>query len=320
MFSENRPLDAAIRKCLLPLRGQSILLAFSGGLDSLALAHGLSILAPLYSVNWAIAHVHHGPTRDAIQAGEQHAYRDAAAVRARQIATDYNVAAYIIEATTPLGDSEASLREFRRASLEGLRIDHAASRLFLAHHQDDLLETRVMRLLRGTGLQGLSAMQGESAHVVRPFLQITRAQIEAYARVQNLVPLEDPSNQNSDYLRNWIRNEWLPQLEARSPGAMGSLARSLDQIVAAPTRPVAVSGPTIDRKQFRELSAADQKAVVAQKLLSLGARDFSQTHVEEIVKRLDTVQKRLEFRVAHCLWSLNAQQIFVSHDRDALEV
>ena len=96
--------------------------------------------------------------------------------------------------------------------------------LVLAHNENDQAETVLQRLLRGTGVNGLASMRPRNGRVLRPFLRISRTEIETAARALSLTWREDSSNKSTKYERNWIRQEILPLLEARRPGVVRRLA------------------------------------------------------------------------------------------------
>jgi tRNA(Ile)-lysidine synthase len=184
-----------------------------------------------------------------------------------------------------------------------------------AHNSEDVLETRLMRLIRGTGPQGLKAIQIYRPPFFRPFLKISRHEIELYISKENLKPLTDPSNKDNRYLRNWLRTVWLPQLEAKRPGGKKVLARSFDSIVEQLDiilhRQESLSSDKLNRGEFLAMAESEQKRRLAAALLHLGQKNFTQFHLEEIRKRVVESPKNNSFRVAGCQWQVNAQQIQV---------
>ena len=128
---------------------------------------------------------------------------------------------------------EAALRDFRHSRLDSLRREKRAQWTALAHHSEDLLETRLIRLIRGCGETGLAAMKPLDPPLLRPFLSVMREEIKDYALSYKLSWAEDPGNQDKRFLRNWLRNQWLPDLEKKRPGGVRRLAASLSHIAAA---------------------------------------------------------------------------------------
>lgn len=119
---------------------------------------------------------------------------------------------------------ETAARNFRYEVFERLLKEGKADVIATAHHADDNAETVLFRLCRGTSLSGMRGIV-ERKGFVRPLLNCTRAQIEAYAAEYRVPHVEDESNQNTDYTRNILRHVVLPQLNEAIPGASGNIAR-----------------------------------------------------------------------------------------------
>ncbi len=123
---------------------------------------------------------------------------------------------------------EALAREGRYRAFESVMTE--SSVLLMAHHLDDQAETFLYRLMRGSGTQGLAGMPEKralvSGELLRPLLSITRAELEYYAQYKQLQWIEDPSNTNQDFDRNFIRHQVLPLLQSRWPRASQQIAKS----------------------------------------------------------------------------------------------
>jgi len=187
-----------------------MLVALSGGLDSVVLLHrlreaGLQVIA---------AHFDH---RMRPESGD-----DAQWVRA--LCEQWKVPLVCGVAQESLR-SEAAAREARYTFLKTAADAQGARWILTAHHADDQAETVLMRLLRGTGLDGLAGIPRRRGRFVRPLLGERRAELEAYARARGLTWREDPSNRDVRYLRNRVRHELLPQLERDLPAATEELCR-----------------------------------------------------------------------------------------------
>lgn len=115
------------------------------------------------------------------------------------------------------GNLQQEARKIRYAFLAEKLANIPKSIGVTAHHQDDQLETFWLHLIRGSGLSGLSGMEHVAGQILRPFLSVSRASIEQFARKNNLTWREDLSNQNNQYLRNLLRNEALPMLYQEHP-------------------------------------------------------------------------------------------------------
>ena len=208
-----------------------LLLAVSGGLDSICLAHYFICNKEALGIEWlGIAHVHHGLR-------EGTADRDAAFVEA--FAKKHNIPFFLKKLDgEALKNAEGSLEEnardaryralaeiFNETGDPRLRGDDNKDAIVTAHHAGDQAETMYMRLRRGTTLAGLRGIQEVRDNIYRPLLNTTRAELLAYARENNLEWCEDESNSDVKFARNKVRHEFLPQLEKECPGAATQLCR-----------------------------------------------------------------------------------------------
>lgn len=277
------------------------LLALSGGRDSVALLHILKALR----LSVSCAYVHHGGVSD---------YRQQAAQFCKKRAHDLQIPFYLLGPATEDLKSEEEMRQFRYQQLRDLKEKENFDFIVVAHHQQDLLETRVLRLIRGTGLQGIVGMKTIYGEILRPLLGVSDHDIQSYVQLKKMQFIEDPSNKDSHYLRNWLRNEWLPMLEDKIPGGLEAFSRSLellsnDENQSLPEELWLDQG--LSRVCYLSLSVKEQRQALTQLLLKQGRREFSYSQILEIQKYLDNPQKDLTFRVAKCDWQVNAEQIFL---------
>jgi tRNA(Ile)-lysidine synthase len=201
----------------LPQSGGGVLVGFSGGLDSTVLLHAVAHAAgsaPLQAL-----HVNHGLHPDA-EAWQQHCAQVSASLGVAFVSRRVRVSRH--------GSLEAQARAARyRAFVEVLA---SGSRLFLAHHRQDQAETVLLRLVQGRGLYGMPQQRALGAGMlVRPLLEVTRADIEAYATQHALVWLDDPSNADQRLDRNFVRHSVLPELRRRWPNVEDSLLAALQR-------------------------------------------------------------------------------------------
>ena len=193
---------------------------FSGGADSHSLLHALVELSRGVALPPIIAlHINHGLHDDA----------NAWAAHCAGVASDLGVEFHERVVSVDAGASpEAQARDARYTAFESF-LD-AGDVLLLGHHLDDQVETVMFRLIRGAGPSGLAGIAEQRSLgrglVVRPLLAITRAQIEDYAVSHELVYLNDSSNEDTRYDRNFLRHEVLPLIESRWPGYRSGFARS----------------------------------------------------------------------------------------------
>ena len=194
--------------------------AFSGGLDSTVLLHLLAHLAKTQSLPALSAiYVHHG-LQAAADAWPQHC---------QSVCDALGVPLQVVHVQVQPG---ASLERAARDARYGAFVEatQANELLLTAQHRDDQAETLVFRLLRGAGVRGLSGMPRERVlgrgHLLRPLLDVTRAELEAYAAEHRLSWIEDPSNQDRQFSRNYLRHQVFPVLTERWPQATATMART----------------------------------------------------------------------------------------------
>ena len=202
----------------------TLLVAFSGGVDSCVLLHALAQAKKPHHFNLQAMHVHHGLSPNA------DVWAEFCAKTCAAYQVPLEVVKVKVEKNAGLG-VEAAAREARYQALFAAGADY----ILLAHHQDDQAETLLLQLLRGAGLKGLSAMASQDAdrRLLRPLLDISRVEVDAYAKAAQLTWIEDESNLDTHYDRNYCRHEVMPALKARFPAASATLARSASHIAEA---------------------------------------------------------------------------------------
>lgn len=286
-----------------------ILLALSGGVDSMVMAEILYKWRKGLGLELKVAHVHHGKSSSA----KQEAYRQRTRNFVRRWAKMRQLPFFTNDDLVgPLEPSEEGLREFREMKLRSWLAGEKFEAIALAHHQDDLLETRLIRLIRGSGGQGLRAMTFSRNNKFRPLLEVSSEEIRTYAVTKKLRWVEDPSNQKPDILRNWLRREWLPSLETKRPGAVRSLARSLETLSPEVNEFDLAAHVGLRRESFVHSSSLLQRELLARYLKALGLKDYARTHVDEILKRLATERKNVEFEMLGLRFRISADFLWAS--------
>lgn len=316
MARQDLALEQKILRALKPLKNRPtrLILAVSGGVDSMVMAEILWKWRIGLGVDLAVAHVHHGPTSSL----EQRRYRAKAQkfvaqwAKTRQLPFFTNPVMDKGVGEKPASHSEQDLRRWREKWLRQWLTEWGGEALVLAHHQDDLLETRLLRLIRGSGSQGLRSMSILHGDKFRPLLALSSREVRAYARYRSLRWLEDPSNQKLDALRNWVRHEWLPSLEKKRPGAMNALSRSLETLAPEVRDFDLAPFVGLRRELLSHVSDSKQRELVAQYLRALGHFNYEQTHVIEIVKRLSTKRKNVEFEILGLRFQISPDFLWAS--------
>jgi tRNA(Ile)-lysidine synthase len=196
-------------------------LGYSGGVDSTVLLHLLARIGPKLPAALSVVHIDHGLHGQSAD-WASHCQREC-----QRLGIHFE--ARSVDARACAGESpEAAARRARYAALQELL--GPGEMLLTAHHRDDQAETLLLQLLRGAGIEGLSAMPPIKdwcgGWLARPLLGFGRAQIHAWAGHEGLSWVDDPSNAAPDADRNYLRNEVMPMLLARWPAAAKSIARS----------------------------------------------------------------------------------------------
>ncbi|HEY0665289.1 MAG TPA: tRNA lysidine(34) synthetase TilS [Gallionella sp.] len=273
---------------LLPAHS-SILIGLSGGVDSVVLLHLLHKLSTRYSWQLSALHVHHGISPNA----------DAWADFCADLCARHHITLHVERVDiAPLLQHgiEAAARKLRHAAFAEQYCDFVA----LAHHADDQAETLLLQLLRGAGVRGASAMpqftgRTGSAIVIRPLLHISRDEILAYATAHQLHWMEDESNADDSYPRNFLRHRVLPLLAERFPAYRQTLARSavhfaeasalLDEL-AEQDGAGSISDDTLSVDTLRELSPARAKNLLRYFLHGLGMQMPQTVQLDGMLRQL----------------------------------
>jgi len=297
-------------------KGDVVLAAVSGGRDSMTLLYVLANLAPQMDFSLVVGHVNHNLR------GEE-SNGDAAFVKAecKKLAvpfysTNINVKAELIANG---GNLQNVARKMRYDWLKETATAINANLIATAHHANDQAETVLMHLLRGAGSQGLAAMSPKENGIIRPFLAITREQIDKYCAENQINWREDSSNTKTGYLRNRLRLELWPLLKKYNPQlektllntsilsredsiCLDALARQhmIDLLKPAP------GGYNIDMADFTALPTALAKRVVrlaAQELVPKTQPEFE--HIQRVMK----IKEREEIALPGRLYAFRQKQV-----------
>ena len=198
--------------------GERVVVAVSGGPDSLALLSVLREIVPACPLHLTIAHFDHG------WRAESKSERDVVASTAASWGYDFRTA----RAADDIPHTENAARAARYAFLRQTAADTDSTAIALGHTQDDQVETLLLHLLRGSGSKGLGAMRRRDGDLARPLLDISRADIEAYLEQLHLTPIRDATNDDPRYTRNRLRQQLMPAIDAFDPAARELLARTAD--------------------------------------------------------------------------------------------
>jgi tRNA(Ile)-lysidine synthase len=273
------------RKIKLIPPNSAILVAFSGGIDSSSLAVALQRLKePLKIKRLALLHINH------LLRGEE-SYRDENF--AKDFAQKYSLELFVERVDVPSlakkrgGNIEATAREERYRLFEEVRKREGFDLVATAHHLGDLVETIILWLTRGTGLEGLLGFEPKEGNIIRPFYLATRQEIEDFAKKQAIEWVEDSTNYDFSLARNRIRHRVVPELKAINPNLEESVLRMreilkeenefLEKLVQTALLKVKEEG----REGFLKLEPALQRRVV---MKLYGVKNFKE--VSRIINRI----------------------------------
>lgn len=201
-----------------------VLLAVSGGVDSMCMAHATIDIADEIGFRVGIAHINH-KLRENSDADCEFVARFAKSMNIPFYGHEINV---IEDAEVRAVSVELAAREARYKYLTRLREDLRAKIVAIGHNQNDQAETVLMRLIRGSGTHGLAAMRPITGNYVRPLLMFDREEITSYCRVVGVTWCDDETNSMLDADRNRVRHKIIPELQKLRSGVTGVLARSAD--------------------------------------------------------------------------------------------
>lgn len=179
----------------------------SGGVDSMVLLDSVKRRKDI-----EVVHFHHGDNSNK-------EFRDSAQGLVEKFCSDFNIVCQVVKNTSDK-ISETDMRNFRNSHIE------EGKTVVSAHHADDLLETRLISLIKGKNLESLEV----NSMKLKPLEAFTKKEIYEYAQKNDVPFVEDPTNKESDNLRNYIRNEMIPNLEKFHPNFQVNFARNLSKI------------------------------------------------------------------------------------------
>lgn len=282
------------------LQNQKLLIAVSGGLDSVVLAH----LCHDLKLDFAIAHCNFN-----LRDSESDA--DEAFVKA--LAENWNVKLHFKSFETEAYASEKMIsiqmaaRELRYAWFQKLAEKHHFDYILTAHHADDNLETFLINLIRGTGLEGLTGIPEVSGKIVRPLLPFSREELEVFAKQSHLEWREDSSNASNKYVRNKLRHDVIPELKDINPKLLHNFQTTIanlqdsenliEDAVVKLQKKVAQVEENVIKLNIRKLKKRSNPKAYLYQLL----KDFNFTAWDDVVNLLDAQPGKQVFSSTHRL-------------------
>jgi len=201
------------------------------------------------------------------------------------------------------GASEETARTERYRFLRQVAQASSAEGLMTAHHQDDVIETAIINMIRGTGRKGITALSTQP-EIARPFIGVPKSELVAYAKDQGLVWREDSTNSDDTYLRNYIRHHIVPRFDADRRTELLSIITNLrsnnEDLDALLHSQLAEHGQTgtIDRLWFNNLPHSVAKEILAAWLRLNNIRTFDSKNLEQMVVAAKTLPAGKQFSIS----------------------
>lgn len=282
---------------------KSFLVTLSGGADSVSLLHCLNRLG----LSCIVAHCNFHLRGEESNRDEKFAVKLCKKLGVEIHVRHFDVESYCSDNKVSI---EMACRDLRYAWFRELRKQFDCDKIAVAHNADDNIETMLLNLFRGTGIDGLTGMSIESDDIIRPLITSSRSEIEQYLRDIKADHITDSTNLQSDFKRNYIRNILLPQLETRWPGIRKSLAKTLKNLQGTQkiySAKIAELIPkhtqTITTQQL--LSSPDPETLLFEFLKPFGT---SSSIIEEMIVAIT------ENRESGKRWRLNNYEIILERD------
>ena len=294
---------------LIP-RGSKIILACSGGPDSAALLDILSKLQKKYFLEIVIAHVNYGLRGSDSNKDEEFV---------RKLAEKYNLSVFVYNASTEMrftapeiktktqliassqkNISENKLRDIRYAFFEKTRKELGFDLIAIGHTLDDQVETFLMRIIRGSGLSGLSAILYKNNKIIRPLLNIPKSDIIDYLKKNKQTYRIDRTNLKPQYFRNKIRNQLIPSLLKYNPkikqtvfDATESIREDYDFIKNCAKKEFQ-KNKNLSIKKLLALHPSIQKQVLLETILEKKSdlSDIEYAHIKELLKIIKSTKNK----------------------------
>jgi tRNA(Ile)-lysidine synthase len=278
------------------------IVAVSGGVDSVVLLHKLvsrysndDTVRPRYIV----AHFDHGIRPDSRSDAEF----------VQSLANQYDVEFELGEGKLGPNASEAVARDARYAFLRSIKSKYHADRIITAHHQDDVLETMVLNMIRGTGPRGLSPMNNQ-IDILRPLINRTKIELIDYANEFHLVWREDSTNTDEKYMRNYIRKNMMPKLESARENFL-EINKTIEKLYHDIDMRIATMLPKqniLSRVWFVGLPYAVQKEIMRAWLLRCGVVEIDSLLIERLTIGVKTLPLGKRIDVNGQLWLMSEKQ------------
>jgi len=306
----------------------TLLLALSGGLDSIVLLHLLAEVRASLPFELHAMHVHHGLSANA------DAWAEFCSAQCQQLGVPLQIVHVNVAQNPDYKNSEqgieAEARRLRYNALFTSAVEEKAPGFVVtAHHQDDQAETLLLQLFRGAGVKGLSSMAAvdTTRRLLRPLLNVSRQALHEYALQHAIQWCDDESNDNTQYDRNFVRHELMPLLESRFTNVKPVLARTASHMAEASELLAALAAQDAENmlssdnslclQALSELSVARAKNVLRWWFAQNGLAMPAAEHLNEIVEQLFNSRKDadLDIKLQHLYLRKYQQRAYLCEDK-----
>jgi tRNA(Ile)-lysidine synthase len=199
-----------IKKYNLLTQGEKVVVGVSGGPDSICLLHALFVISKILDINLFVFHLNHMLRGEEADKDEDYVIGVCKKLEIPLLTKSVNIKRVAQEEGLSIEEAAREIR-YREFALYAQAV--GASKIAVAHNKNDQAETILMRIIRGTGLDGLTGMELRRGNIIRPLLDISRNEIEEYCNKHLLHPRIDSSNLHNIYTRNKIRLELIPEID-----------------------------------------------------------------------------------------------------------
>ena len=271
-------------------RGSKIILGISGGPDSVCLLNIFAKLQKKYDWELIVAHVNYGLRgKDSVQ--------DEKFVK--NLSEKFGLEFILLKPKVATNSSEEKLRKIRYDFFEKVRRKNNYNSVAVAHNLDDQVETFLMRIIRGTGLGGLTAMKYKNGKIIRPLLGTTRQEILEFLKANEFSYRLDKTNKQSVYLRNKIRNKLIPYLEKNFyPQIKKTIFNSIESInedydlISEMVKKELEKNKNLSISKLLVLHPALQKRILRKALSQKknNKREIESAHINELIKILKSTK------------------------------
>jgi tRNA(Ile)-lysidine synthase len=283
--------------------GQHFFLGISGGIDSMVLLYLFHKFKNQMKCAFRVCYVHHGLSEDSAI----NQFRDKSLKNVFDFCLKNDIE-FITNSEKPTNEliSEQVLRKFRYEQFDLLKSNDEI--LVLGHHLDDLLESKLMDLIRGSHFEHWESHKELSGRIYRPLSFVSKDELTSFA-VDKVTWVEDPTNEESDALRNWIRNGFLMELKYKSSKYKENLMRNLTKLYEF--QPVSKDIPVLEisYQDWMVSTIAEKKQFVLKTGIELGLKSMTQGQILDIIKKLDLGRKDIKFQTGPIFWTKTADRL-----------